>query len=136
MKKSSLPVARAWSMTCCVQDCQNSMFTCLTVSIRKPSIPKSTQSEKICAMPSTTTGFSVMRSSSAPKSPSVEDSPAYVELPRLWYSVGSLSQAGTLTSASSSLTTGVYGNDVAGSSSGNVRPTTSASRNASPSASV
>ena len=76
MKKSSLPVARAWSMTCCVQDCQNSMFTCLTVSIRKPSIPKSTQSEKICAMPSTTTGFSVMRSSSAPKSPSVEDSPA------------------------------------------------------------
>ena len=48
------------------------------------------------------------------------DSPAQVESPRLWYSVGSLSHAGTLMSASASAITGVYGKLVAGSSAGNV----------------
>ena len=43
MKKSSLPRERAWSWTAVVKVCQNSLFTCLTVSMRKPSMPRSTQ---------------------------------------------------------------------------------------------
>ncbi len=57
------------------------------------------------------------------KSPYSLDSPAKVESPRLWYSVGSFSHAGTLTvSSASDRNTGVYGNEVAGSSSGKVSP--------------
>ncbi|CPU66040.1 Uncharacterised protein [Mycobacteroides abscessus] len=48
-----------------------------------------------------------MRSSRPSKSPYVTDSPVHVELPRLWYSVGSLSQAGTLRSSLPAGTTGV-----------------------------
>ena len=50
------------------------------------------------------------------KSPYVEDSPAKVESPRLWYIVGSLSQAGVLASSSPSARNGVYGKDPASSS--------------------
>ena len=60
-----------------------------------------------------------MRSSRPTKSPYVTDSPSHVESPRLWYSVVSLSQAGTLRFASSGLTVGVYGKLVAASSAGN-----------------
>src|SRR6478736_9868500 len=78
------------------------------------------------SMPVTTLGFSVKRSSRPEKSPYVEDSPAYVESPRLWYSVVSLSQAGTLTSLSASATFGTYGKDVPavifGKQSGTVSP--------------
>ena len=56
-------------------------------------------------MPCTTSGRSVHRSSSAErlpdgKSPYSLFSPENVEVPRLWYIVGSLSQAGTLTLSS------------------------------------
>ena len=42
MKKSSLPTSSAASCIAGPNDCQNSMLTCLTVSIRKPSTPNST----------------------------------------------------------------------------------------------
>ena len=45
------------------------------------------------------------------KSPYVEDSPAKVESPRLWYIVGSLSHAGVLASSSPSWRKGVYGKE-------------------------
>ena len=78
-------------------------------------------------MPLTTSGRSVQRSSSAErsplgKSPYSESSPAKVEVPRLWYIVGSLSHAGTFTSSWPAGTTGVYGNETAGSIAGNVSP--------------
>lgn len=52
------------------------------------------------------------------KSPCSEDSPAKVESPRLWYIVGSLSQAGTLRSFFASGTKGVRGKE-AGVGQGN-----------------
>ncbi|CAM5721911.1 hypothetical protein SCALM49S_07997 [Streptomyces californicus] len=61
-------------------------------------------------MPSTTSGRSVHRSSSPEKSPYSLDSPAQVESPRLWYMVGSLSQAGTFAPVPGAWT-GVYGNE-------------------------
>lgn len=60
-------------------------------------------------MPETTSGRSVHRSSSPEKSPYVVDSPAYVESPRLWYIVGSLSQDGVLPPP----LTGLYGKESA-----------------------
>ncbi len=42
-KKSGLPIAAAWSRIAGANSCQNSRLTCLTVSMRKPSMPKSTQ---------------------------------------------------------------------------------------------
>ena len=72
-------------------------------------------------MPLSTAGCSVNRSSRPTKSPYSALSPANVESPRLWYSVGSFSQAGTFTVLSASLRkVGVYGNDVAASRAGNV----------------
>ena len=63
------------------------------------------------------------RSSSPTKSPYSADSPAKVESPRLWYSVGSFSQAGTLTVSSAGVRkTGTFGNEVFLSSGGNVSP--------------
>ena len=41
MKKSSLPLALAWSSTDGMNCCQNSVLTCLTVSMRNPSMPRS-----------------------------------------------------------------------------------------------
>src|SRR5665647_2673492 len=71
-------------------------------------------------IPSTTLGCSVKRPT---KSPYSEDSPAKVESPRLWYTVGSFSQAGTLAVLSASVRKiGLYGNDVAGSRAGKVPP--------------
>jgi hypothetical protein len=62
--------------------------------------------------PRTTSGRSVHRSSSPEKSPYSAFSPLNVELPRLWYIVGSFSQAGVLALASAAVgNTGVYGND-------------------------
>ena len=69
-------------------------------------------------IPWTTRGFSVKRSSSPKKSPYSEFSPTNVVSPRLWYSVRSLSQAGTLRSCSAGSSTGRYGNEVSGSSAG------------------
>ena len=63
-------------------------------------MPRSIQSWYTSTNPFTTVGCSVMRSSRPSKSPYVTDSPVQVELPRLWYSVGSLSQAGVLASSS------------------------------------
>ncbi len=102
MKKSSLPtVVVVWSRMRGTHSCQNSMLTCLTVSMRKPSTPYSeVQNSKMSTMPSTTSGCSVNRSSSPKKSPYTEFSPEKLELPRLWYSVGSFSQAGTFTVSS------------------------------------
>ncbi len=62
-------------------------------------------------MPSTTSGRSVHRSSRPTKSPWVEDSPAKVESPRLWYIAGSLSHAGTFRSFLSGATTGLRGKE-------------------------
>jgi hypothetical protein len=73
-------------------------------------------------MPSTTRGFSVNRSSSPKKSPYWESSPTNVVSPRLWYSVTSFSQFGTLRFCSAGSRTGVYGKDVAGSSAGKSSP--------------
>ena len=79
-------------------------------------------------MPLTTSGRSVQRSSSACRSPPGKSpyslfSPVNDEVPRLWYIVGSLSQAGTLTVLSASLrNVGTYGKDVAASTGGNVFP--------------
>ena len=70
-------------------------------------------------IPSTTSRRSVHRSSRPKKSPYSEFSPVKLVFPRLWYSSGSLSQAGFLASSSPAGTTGVYGNEVA-STSGNV----------------
>jgi hypothetical protein len=42
-KKSSFPIRAASSAMAGANSYQNSMLTCLTVSIRKPSMPKSTQ---------------------------------------------------------------------------------------------
>src|SRR4051812_47093935 len=70
------------------------------------------------SMPFSTAGRSVQRSSRADlspagKSPYVLFSPENVEVPRLWYIVGSLSQAGVLAVLSDSeRNVGVYGNDV------------------------
>ena len=58
-------------------------------------------------IPLTTSGFSVKRSSRPKKSPYWLSSPVKVVLPRLWYIVGSLSQAGTLRSSSSGSSTGM-----------------------------
>ena len=58
-------------------------------------------------IPSTTSGRSVKRSSRPKKSPYWLSSPVKVVLPRLWYIVGSLSQAGTLRSSSAGSSTGV-----------------------------
>jgi hypothetical protein len=41
MKNSRLPASRAWARTSGANACQNSVLTCFTVSIRKPSMPKS-----------------------------------------------------------------------------------------------
>ena len=46
-------------------------------------------------MPTTTSSFSVKRSSRPKKSPYSESSPVNVVSPRLWYSVSSFSQLGT-----------------------------------------
>ena len=68
-------------------------------------------------IPRSTRGRSVHRSSSAErfpdgKSPYMLSSPAKVEVPRLWYIVGSFSQFGVFAVRSaSSWKTGVYGND-------------------------
>ena len=58
-------------------------------------------------IPSTTSGRSVKRSSRPKKSPYWLSSPVKVVLPRLWYIVRSLSQAGTLRSSSAGSSTGV-----------------------------
>ena len=57
-------------------------------------------------IPSTTCGFSVKRSSRPKKSPYWLSSPVKVVLPRLWYIVTSLSQAGDLRFVSSGVSTG------------------------------
>ena len=70
-------------------------------------------------IPLTTSGRSVQRSSEADEVAIGLDSPAKVESPRLWYIVGSLSHAGTLTVASAAeRKTGVYGKEVAASTGG------------------
>ena len=69
-------------------------------------------------MPLTTSGRSVHRSSRPEKSPYVEDSPAKVESPRLWYIVGSLSHDGTLTFFFAAGTVGVRGKESASDARG------------------
>src|SRR5687768_14288910 len=79
-------------------------------------------------IPWTTWGRSVHRSSSAErlpdgKSPYSLFSPENVDVPRLWYIVGSLSQLGTFTVASAgSRNVGTYGNETSGSTAGNGSP--------------